>query len=263
VRQLGVVASGVVLLLTSAVLTACDGSADSEKPAPSPEVVAQGELVVCTELPYAPFVDETDDGEPTGFEIELLERMAAGLDLDLAVRTTPYAALDDGRALRNDRCDVAAGALVVTDDRREQMAFVEPHYDVRLTLLVPTASDVGGLADLSGRRLAVQEDTTAESYARQHAPADAVIELMAGDQYMFDALRQGRVDGVLQELPVNLVHTASARFTTVETHPTGEQYGFAVRNDAPGLRRALDRQLQQLRQDGTYDALYAEYFTTG
>lgn len=260
--RLGVAASGVVLLLACTLVAGCEGSG-SDQATPSPEVVEQGELVVCTELPYAPFVDETEDGEPTGFEIDLLERMAAGLDLELAVRMTPYAAIEDGRALRNDLCDVAAGALVVTEERQQQMAFVEPHYDVLLTLLVPAASDIDGLADLPGRRLAVQEDTTAESYAREHAPADAVIETLTGDQYMFDALRQGRVDGVLQELPLNLVHAATERFTAVETHPTGEQYAFAVRPDAERLRRVLDRQLRQLRQDGTYDTLYAEYFTNG
>ena len=256
----GRVAAGALLLLGVCVASGCD-AADDDQPPTSLEDVGDGSLVVCTEIPYAPFVAEDEDGEPTGFEIDLLERMASGLELDLEVRATPYAELDDGDALRHDRCDVAAGALVVTDERRRHMAFVDPHYDVTLTLLVPTASDVDGLADLSGRRLAVQEDTSAAAYARRYAPSDAIIEVLAGDQYMVDALREGRVDGILQELPVNLAHTGSGRFTTVEEHRTGEQYAFAVARDAERLRRALERQLQQLREDGTYDGLYEEYFS--
>jgi polar amino acid transport system substrate-binding protein len=237
----------------------CDG-ADAERPLAPRDVAQQGSLVVCTEIPYAPFVTEDDDGEPTGFEIELLQEMASALELDLEVRPTPYAALDTGEALRRGRCDVAAGALTVTDERRERMSFVEPHYDVRLTLLVPSDSDVTGLSDLSGRRVAVPEDTTAQSYALTHAPSDAVVEAFAGDQAMLEALRQGQVDGILQELPVNLVHTGTGRFTTVDERRTGEQYAFAVPPDAASLRRALDRELRRLHDDGTYEALYAEYF---
>jgi polar amino acid transport system substrate-binding protein len=251
--------AGLALVGTS-LLLGCDApEAEAERTLPS-EVAEEGSLVVCTESPYAPFVVADEDGEPTGFEIELLERMAAGLDLDLEVRPTPYAALDDGRALADDRCDVAAGALQVTDERRERMAFVDPHYDVLLTLLVPSASDVDTIDDLSGRRLAVQEGTTAESFAASRAPDDTVIEVLAGDQYMFDALRQGRVDGVLQELTVNRVHTEGGRFMVVDEFATGEQYAFAVRRDAVPLRRALDRQLQRLRDDGTYRSLHAKYF---
>lgn len=250
------------LLLAGLLLTGCD-AVDPDPAPPSPSGVGEEALVVCTEIPYAPFVAEDDDGDATGFEIELLERMASGLDLDLVVRPTPYADLDDGDALRRDRCDVAAGALTVTDRRRRHMSFVEPHYDVRLTLLVPTASDVDGLADLSERRIAAQEDTSALRYARRHVPADAVIEVLAGDQDMVQALREGRVDGVLQELPVNLVHTTTGRFRTVEEHSTGERYAFAVRRDAETLRRALEEQLQRLRDDGSYDALYEQYFTSG
>lgn len=247
-------------LLAASLLAACSGPSDTEEPAPSPEVVERGALVVCTELPYAPFVQQEEGGEPSGFELDLLRLMAAGLDLDLEVRQTPYAVLDDGRALRRDRCDVAAGALLVTEDRAESMQFVDPHYDVTVSLLVPTASDIEGLADLSGRRLAVQEGTTAERYARRHVPADTDVEVFDGDQYMVTALRDGRVDAVLQELPLSLAHTESGRFTIVERLPTGERYAFAVRPEADRLRLQLDRELAELRRDGGYEELYTEYF---
>jgi polar amino acid transport system substrate-binding protein len=254
-------AYGVALLLACGAVTGCEESAQDGETTPSPEVVESGALVVCTELPYKPFVYE-EDGERSGFELELLERMAAGIGSDLEVRQTPYAVLDSGRALETEECDVAAGALSVTDERRRRMAFLEPHYDVKLTLLVPTASDVDGLDDLAGRRLAVQDDTVAEAYARQNVGPDTIIEELAGDHYMFAALRRGRVDGILQDLPLNLVHARTGRFVAVEEHATGEQYAFAVRRGADRLRRVLNEQLVALRQDGTYDELYDTYFSS-
>ncbi len=256
---------GVAVLVVLGLLAAgCDNSAEpaATDPGPTPEVVEPGALVVCTETPYAPFVDE-EDGEYTGFEIDLLRRMAERLDLELEVRPTPYAAMDDGSALENKRCDVAAAALEITDERESVMDFVTPHYDVTLTLLLPSASEIDGLADLSGRRLAVQADSTAASYAEQQAPSGTRLVELAGDQYMFAALRQGRVDAVLQELPLNLVHAENQRFTMAEDHPTGEQYGYAVSPSDDKLRRSLDRVLAKLRRERVYQDLYDQYFTNG
>ncbi len=252
----------VAVLVLTLVSTACEDDAGpgGSEPSTSPDVVESGALVVCTEPPYAPFVEE-EDGEYSGFEIDLLRRMADRLDLSLEVRPTPYAALDDGSALRSDRCDVAAGALAVTPERERVMRFLEPHYEVTLTLLRPAASDIEGLADMSGRRLAVQSDSDASEYAAQQAPSDADVVELPGDQFMFRALRQGRVDAVLQDLPLNLVHTENQRFTTVESHPTGEQYAFAVARDDAKLQRSLDRALEALRRERVYQELYDQYFT--
>jgi polar amino acid transport system substrate-binding protein len=246
--------------LACCLVAACSGPAPDEEPVPTQEVVERGALVVCTDMPYAPFVIGQEEGDATGFEIDLLRRMADGLDLDLEVRRTPYAAVVSGRALQDDLCDVAAGALPISDEGLEQMAFLTPHYRVALSLLVPTASEIDRLADLKGLSLAVQRGTDAQAYARRFAPEETAVVEMAGDQYMFDALRDGRVDAVLQEASLNLAHTQSGRFTVVEEQETGEQYAFAVRLEADQLRRRLDEQLAALRADGTYDELYARYF---
>ena len=250
---------GVLLTVMGWSLLGCSGGADDSTPVPTPEMVEPDALVVCAQVPYKPFIYE-EDGDLTGFELDLLRRMADGLGLAVDVRPTPFAALDSGAVLDSERCDVAAGALAVTDERRERMAFVDPHYDVQLSLLVPSASDIGGLADLAGRRLAVPEGTVADSFARQQVPAGTEVDGFGSDQEMFRALRQGRVDGILQDQTVNLAHVGARRFAVVETHPTGEQYAFAVRADAVGLRRSLDRQLRILRQDGSYAELYDSYF---
>ena len=203
--------------LLAALAAGCDDTSEPPPAAPqaSPEVEQSGVLVLCTEAPYAPFVDE-EDGEYTGFEVDLLRQMADLLELQLDVRPTTYAELDDGTALSRQRCDVAAGALAVTAERERRMDFVTPHYEETLTLLRPAASDIDGVADLAGRRLAVQQDSPAAEVARRRAPAGTRIVELAGDQYMFSALRQGRVDAVLQERALNLVHTEDGRFTTVE-----------------------------------------------
>lgn len=260
-RSLAAGLAGLAGLLAG-LAAGCDDTSEPPPAAPqaSPEVEQSGVLVLCTEAPYAPFVDE-EDGEYTGFEVDLLRQMAGLLELQLDVRPTTYAELDDGSALGRQRCDVAAGALAVTAERERRMDFVTPHYKETLTLLRPAASDIDEVADLAGRRLAVQEDSPAAEVARRRAPRGTRIVELAGDQYMFSALRQGRVDAVLQERALNLVHTEDGRFTTVEELPTGEEYAFAVAPSDDGLRRSLDQALTTMRTERDYQELYERYFT--
>ena len=46
----------------------------------------------------------------------------------------------------------------------------------------------------------------------------------------------------------------------VETYPTEEQYGFAVEKGNTALLDFVNEGFQALRDDGTYDELFATYF---
>ena len=71
----------------------------------------------------------------------------------------------------------------------------------------------------------------------------------------------GGVAAVLQDLPVNLAHTDDGAFEIVEQYDTGEQYGFAVKEEgSEELLQTINDQLADLRDDGTYDEIYGRYF---
>ena len=52
-------------------------------------------------------------------------------------------------------------------------------------------------------------------------------------------------------------------FVVTETFPTGEQYGFAMSQDNPGLLTAVNEALAAMQEDGTYDEIYAKWFGDG
>ncbi len=79
---------------------------------------------------------------------------------------------------------------------------------------------------------------------------------------MFSAIKAGQVDALLQDLPVNLNHTKTGDFKIVEKYDTGEEYGFAVKQGNTALRDAVNEQLQELRDNGTYQKIYDKYFKT-
>jgi polar amino acid transport system substrate-binding protein len=227
------------------------------------DLVQAGTLTVCSDVPYPPFED-FDTSSPsgfTGFDMDLVGDIAKGLDLKLSVKDSSFDALQSGQALNAGQCDLAASAMTITDDRKKALDFSDGYYDSEQSLLVPTGSDIAAIGDLSGKKVGVQQGTTGKTYTEDNAP-DAEIVTFPSDAEMFQAIKAGQVDALLQDLPVNLDHTKDGGYDVVETYSTDESYGFAMKKGNTPLVDAVNGELTTLRGDGTYDTIYNSYFST-
>jgi polar amino acid transport system substrate-binding protein len=269
----GIIRSSIALTSTVAlatVLTACgsdDGgdsaSDNSSGGASALTTISSGTLTVCSDVPYPPFEDFDTSSESgfKGFDIDIVQTIADGLDLKLAVKDSSFDALQSGQALNANQCDLVASAMTITDDRKAALDFSDGYYDSEQSLLVPEGSDITSIADLAGKKVGVQQGTTGKSYTEENAP-DAEIVSFPSDAEMFQAIKAGQVDALLQDLPVNLDHQKAGGFTVVETYKTDEQYGLAMKKGNTALVDAVDEQLTKMHDDGKYDEIYNSYFAT-
>jgi polar amino acid transport system substrate-binding protein len=253
-------------LFLAASLTGCgsdtdDGDTVTASGDGGVQTLQEGTLKVCSDIPYKPF-DILEGDTFTGFDGDLVNEIAKGLDLQLEVQDSGFDGLQSGLALNSGQCDLVASAMTITEEREEKLDFTEGYYDSEQSLLVPSGSDIASIDDLAGKRVGVQQGTTGKSYTEENAPSDAEIVSFPSDAEMFNAIKAGQVDALLQDLPVNLAHTEDGEFEIVEQFDTGEKYGFAVKQDNTELRDAVNEQLSALREDGTYDKIYDKYFST-
>lgn len=273
----------ILLVLAALVLGAC-GDADEpepaaspapgeESPAPSPtpagaalDLVTAGVLTVCTDAPYPPMEFERE-GEFTGFDIELLRAVATEMGLEgIEVINSGFEPITSGAVFQSPKqCDLAAASITITEERDQNIDFSAPYFDADQSLLVKKDSGVTSLEDLAGRTIGVQTGTTGEMYAQENQPEGATIRSFDDAGGLFVALEAGQIDAILQDLVVNRGRTLEDdTVTVVQTFPTDERYGFAFPEEgAEALQEALNRALQTLRDDGTYDALFAEWFPEG
>ncbi len=230
----------------------------------SARLVAPDKLIVCSDIPYAPFEfnDRSGGDQLTGFDVELVRALAAQLALTAEFKTTPFDAIIPSLAAGN--CDMVASATTITEERRKKVAFTQPYFDADQALLVRAADRdrYWRLSDLKGKTVGVQSGTTGETYAKANKPSGATVKDFPGADDLFNALASGDIDAVLQDYPVNKYRALKApdQFAVTETFKTGEQYGFAVAKDNPNLVAALDSALANVRQSGDYDKTYKAWF---
>lgn len=85
----------------------------------------------------------------------------------------------------------------------------------------------------------------------------------AGEAFL--ELNNKGCEAIVNDKPVNeyfLTQKASANFNLREVPGVlkAENYGFAIRKGDDKLRARLDKALDEIRADGTYDKIYAKWF---
>lgn len=250
----------IVMAAIALVIAACGG----DEATGEFDTVEAGTLTVCTDAPYIPFEFQDDDGNWTGFDMDLMAEIADRLGYELAVTVQPF----DGiwLAPAAGTCDIVASAMTILPERAENALFSDPYFDADQSLLIRVADEgtIDSLEDLAGGVIAVQTGTTGEAYAQENAPADATLRSYDEPAAMFLALQAGEVDAILQDYPVNAERALQEpdQFALTETFPTGEQYGLATSLDNTELMDAINGALADIRSDGTYDEILGRYFAT-
>jgi polar amino acid transport system substrate-binding protein len=229
------------------------------------DLVADGTLTVCSDIPYSPFEfeDEENPGEFTGFDVQVVEAIGGELGLEVEWKDSVFDTILASVAAGD--CDMVASAMTITDERKEQALFSEPYFDADQSLLI-RAEDAGTyrtLADLAGETIGVQAGTTGQAYAEENTPDGATIKSYEGGEDLFLPLASGEIAAVLQDLPVNNFRaTQDDEFVVVESIATGEQYGFAMALENTALLDAVNAGLETIKGDGTYDTIYETWFGT-
>jgi len=218
-----------------------------------------GTMTVCTDSPYPPMELE-EDGEFTGFDIEVTREIASRLDMEFDVRDVTFDTIF--LSLETGECNVVASSVSITPEREEQMLFTDPYFDADQSLLVRAEDEESypDLESLEGETIATQCETTGDTYANDNLPEGASVECFTETDPMFLALESGEAAAILQDLVANLGRVAeNENLAVTGTFETDEQYGFAVALDNQELADQMSEQLQEMRDDGTYDDLYEEW----
>ncbi|MFQ3318889.1 MAG: polar amino acid transport system substrate-binding protein [Natronomonas sp.] len=235
-------------------------------------------ITIGSDIPYAPFEFRTEEGELVGFDVEIAEAVFTGeLDLDYEFQETGF----DGiiASLNNGNFRVIMSAMTINEERAERVDFSDPYFTAYQTVLVLDDGEITSKGDLRGRDVGVQKGTTGEGAAeslKEEFDGDLTIESYDQITGAFDALLNNQVDAVIND------NTVSAEFANenddviflegegeaaeqgADAPPyltlTVEEYGIAFRQDDGEFRQEVNDALGAIREDGTYDDIYDEYF---
>ena len=251
-RRFGIIVPVAVVLAVALLVAACGGGGEGGG---GPE-----QVTVASDIAYPPF-EFNQDGEPTGFDIDLMNAIAKKANLEVEYENVRFDSIIQG--LGNNQYDAAISAMTINAEREKQIDFSDPYFNADQSLLVQSDSDIQSTDDLADATVGVQIGTTGAAEAQRLEQEGEVADVrtfnVATDA--FNALQNGQIDAVINDFPVSADRAAKSdgELEVVENIPTGEQYGIAFPTDSD-LRDKVNEALAEVKEDGTYEEIYQKWF---
>ena len=263
--------AGIAASLCAGVFLAACGKAPPPAPTaavtPVPALSAPAPpariYVVGTDAAYAPFESQNEKGEIVGFDIDVVRAAAAKAGIEVKFVNTPWEGIFNNLA-QGDR-DMVASAVTITDERKQTMDFSTPYFDAQQLIAVPAKSKITKFDDLKKLKVGVQTGTTGdETVSKSLGKTNTNIKRFESTPLALKELEAGGVDAVVADngVVINYVNNnAGGKFKTVtDSAFPPEQYGIAIKKGNAELKGKLDKGLADIKTDGTYDKIYAQYF---
>lgn len=231
------------------------------------EIRDQGTLTVAMDASYAPneFFDE--DGKTIiGMDSDLATAIGQTLDLEVEKQNVTFDAIIPGLAA--GKYDIAISSFTDTKEREETVDMVT--YFTAGTGFYTSAdkpTEVSGLADLCGKKVAVQKGTVQqEDVEAQNKKCDDKIDVQVFTQQtdVDLALSSGRAEVALADSPVAAyaVKQSDGKLKSTGEEYDSAPYGIAVNKDN-GMTEAIQAAVNSLMSNGTYTQILDKWGVSG
>ena len=205
---------------------------------------------------YPPFSYLGNDGEYTGFDVEVCQAVCDYLGWKLEIFGVNW----DEKLVQLDsmECDCVWSGMTILDSMKEAGYVIsEPYYDNTQVLVVKEDSGIASSADLAGKIVAVQLGTSGEALLNGDLADLAATfgNIVTCDSFLkcFTELEGNAVDAVFVDLPVAASYAANHDGLLIIDEQLGaEQYGIAFRSGDAELCAQVEEAIQALVENGTY-----------
>lgn len=212
---------------------------------------------------YPPYTYMGDDGEYTGFDIEMCkavcEKLGWGLELVPINWDTKLITLDAGEI------DCIWSGLTIDVIDPEAFTLSIPYSDNSQIILTKADSGIATLADLTGKYVGVQLGTSADIMLTNDMPelVDTFAELMRYENYnvCFTELMAGAIDAVAIDIGVAAGKIAEYGdgYVMLDESLASESYGICFRKADTEICAQVEAAYKELVEEGLYLSLAEKY----
>ncbi|MGG5252193.1 transporter substrate-binding domain-containing protein [Neobacillus sp. SM06] len=245
-----------LILLFTLVIAACGNNNAAGNKGGTEKVYKVG-----VDTTYPPFEFKVGD-EYKGIDIDLINAIAKNQKFKIQLVPMDFGGIIP--AMQANQLDVAIAGMSITDERKKIVDFSQPYFDAGLTVVVKKDNTtIKSVNDLKGKKVAVKKGTTGAKYATDNAAKLGINVVQFNDSpAMFQEVANGNADALIEDYPVisYAIAQKDLGLKIVGDRLNGDKYGIAVlKGQNQDLLKKIDKGLDELKKDGTYDKIIQTY----
>ncbi len=211
-------------------------------------------LVIGTSGQSVPFTFLRDN-DFVGLDIELVERFAAEMGRPVKFSVMNFGALIPSLVSR--KIDVIANSVMITEERKKQVLFSDPYYNVGSTVLVrksdlaQKAAPLHDGSDLATARVALMTGTTSEMLIEKEYPGATILSFDdINDAFL--SVTSGKADYVFTSYTTALLAAKNlGNLVVLPEEYIRDSAAVAFNKRDTALLRQVNAALQKFKRDGT------------
>ena len=205
---------------------------------------------------YPPYGYRTDAGDYEGFDIDLAQEVCNRRGWELIKQPIDWNTKD--MELNSGSIDCIWNGFTMTG-REDSYTFSEPYVDNSIVFVVLADSDIQTAADLAGKVVVTQADSSALSALESEDNAELTASFATLEQIA--DLEAGVDDAIAVDIGVAQYQLQSRgdKFRMLEEPLSTEQYAIGFKQGNTELRDQVQETLDEMLADGTFDEIVANY----
>lgn len=245
-----------------------EGSAAGSAAATSKDTsaAATGKLIVGFDQSYPPYGYVGDDGEYTGFDLDLARAVAEERGWELELEAIDWDAKDT--MLESGAINCIWNGFTM-DNREDDYTFSDPYMLNAQVVVVRADSGIEDAEDLAGKTVVTQVDSAAEAALKDDA-ADlaatfASLETIGDYNTAFMQLESGAVDAVACDLSIAMYQMTAKpdAYVMLDDYLSEENYAVGFKKGDTATAKKVTEALKALYEDGTVEEIAAKYADQG
>ena len=223
-----------------------------------------GMFIVGFDQDFPPMGFVGDDGEYTGFDLELAKEVAGRLGLEFVAQPIAWDAKD--MELNSGTIDCIWNGFTM-NGREDDYTWSEPYMDNSQVFVVAADSGISSFADLAGKIVEVQADSSAEAALKDNTELTGsfgTLQTTPDYNTAFMDLEMGAVDAIAMDVIVAGYQMEQrddgSGYVILEETLASEEYGIGFKKGNEELRDKVQATLEEMAEDGTLKDISDKWF---
>lgn len=214
-------------------------------------------LYVGTNAEFEPF-EYRESGNIVGFDIELVNEIAKLINKEIEIEDMAFDGLLP--ALQTKKIDLIIAGMTATEERKKNVNFSEPYYKSQQAMVVhKEENNIKTFDDLVGKEVGVILGYTGDLIVSEIA--DVRVQRYNATSEAIMGLKAQKVQVVVLDYePAKNYSAQNPELKLVETDSASEEYAIAIRKEDTQLLEDINKALNTLKENGTYETLLNKYF---
>ncbi|MEA4852948.1 MAG: amino acid ABC transporter substrate-binding protein [Christensenella sp.] len=226
------------------------------------KIQEKGEFVMGMDDSFPPMGFRDEDGNLTGFDVELAQAVAEHMGLKVVLQPIDWNSKE--MELNSGTIDVIWNGYTITDERKEKVLMSDPYMQNAQVIVVKDGSAIKSIADMAGKTLGVQDGSSAQEAVDASELKDTVGEMITfkdNVSALMD-LSNGGIDALAVDSVVANYYSAKqpGSYTILDETLAPEEYGIGFRKADQSFHDAVMAALAEMKEDGTAAEISTKWF---